>query len=116
MVEEFEALDPPEQAAELHEVALDILRRLTAAEAAMGVKAAVYEDVSDLGEIWNSAAGRAARAIDEEAIAICQAGKAVFDDTADRKILADVAWISSELKEVVDVAFFCTAAERGNAP
>lgn len=116
MVEEFEALDPPEQAAELHEVALDILQRLTAAEAAMGVKAAEYEDVSDLGEIWNSAAGRAARAIDEEAIAICQAAQAVFDDTVDRKILADVGWISSELKEVVDVAFFCPGAERGNAP
>lgn len=117
LVEEFEALDPPEQAAELHEAALDILRRLTAAEAAMGVKAAEYEDVFDLGaEIWNTPEGRAARAIDDEAIAICHAGQAAFDDTADREILAEVPWISSELKEVVDVVFGCTAAERGTSP
>lgn len=116
LVEEFESLDPPENATELHEAALDILRRLTAAEAAMGVKAAEYEDVFDLGEIWNTPEGRAARAIDEEAIAICQAGQAAFDETADREVLADVPWISSELKDVVDVAFGCTGAERGIAP
>ena len=116
LVEEFEALDPPERAVEMHEAVLDILRRLTAAEAAMGSKATESGDVFDLGEIWSSAEGRAARAIDEEAIGICLAGQAAFDKTTDREILADVPWMSSEMKEVVDVVFGCTPAQRETEP
>ena len=116
LVEEFESIDPPEEAIEMHSVTLDILRRLTAAEAAMGDKAAEYEDVFDLGEIWSTPEGQAARAIDAEAIAICQAGQALFDETADREILADVPWLSRELSEVVDVVFGCTDEQRGSGP
>ena len=45
-----------------------------------------------------------------------QAGQAEFDKTADREILADVPWISSELNEVVDVVFGCTPAQRETTP
>jgi len=113
LVSEFESLDPPDEAVEMHKAVLDILRRLTAAEAAMGAMAAGHEDPFDLGEIWSSEEGQAALAIDEEAIVICLAGQALFDETADREILAEVPWISSELSEVIDVVFGCTAAQRG---
>ena len=112
LVAEARALDPPESAAEMHEVAVDIMGRLAATEAAMRVHAE-DETITHLGEVWDTAEGQAARAVDEEAIAICQAAQAFFDGTADRQILAEVPWISSELKEVVEVAFGCTAAERG---
>ena len=112
LVAEIRALDPPDSAAEMHKVAVDILSRLAAAEAAMAVHAG-DETITHLGEVWDTSEGRAARAVDEEAIAICQAAHAFFDGTADRQILAEVPWIASELKEVVEVAFGCTATERG---
>lgn len=113
---ELGSIDPPESATEMHAAALDIMTRLTAAEAAMGKRAEDYDDVAALGAIWDTAEGRAARAVDLEAIKICQAAQAMLDETADREILAEVPWITSELKEVVDVAFGCTGAERSALP
>ena len=112
----FEDLDPPDSAEEMHAAVADIVERLTAAEAALGARAAEYETVVDLGEIWDTAEGRAARAVDEEAIAICQAAQAMFDETADREILADVPWMTAEMKEIVDVVFGCTIEQREGAP
>ena len=112
-VAQVRALDPPDSAAEMHEVAVDIASRLTAAEAAMSVHAE-NEIITNLAEVWDTTEGRAARAVDAEAIAICQAAQAYFDEAADRQIeAANVPWLRSELREVVDVAFGCTAAQRG---
>jgi hypothetical protein len=115
-VDHLEAVDPPESATELHTAAGDILGRLTEAEAAMGVLAGEYETVASLGQIWNTPEGQAARAVDQEAVAICRAAQASFDETADRGVLVDVPWVTSDMKEVIDVVFGCTGEERRTTP
>jgi hypothetical protein len=109
---DLRALDPPESAAELHEAALGIVSRLLEAEAALATRAATYDNLSLIGQVWNTTEGRAVRAVDEEAVAICRAAQAAFDETTSREILVEVPWITSEMKEIVDVVFQCTSAER----
>jgi len=38
------------------------------------------------------------------------------DETAGREVLADVPWVTSDMKEVIDVVFGCTAEERRTTP
>jgi hypothetical protein len=116
LVGTFEDLDPPANAEEMHAAASELMERLTAAEATLAARAAEFETVVAPGRIWETAEGRAARAVDEEAIALCQAAQQSFDETADREILADVSWMTTEMKEVVDVVFGCTSEQRENAP
>lgn len=115
-VDHLAAVDPPESATELHAAAGDILGRLIEAEAAMGVLAGEHETVLSLGQIWNTPEGQAARAVDQEAVAICRAAQASFDETAGREVLADVPWVTSDMKEVIDVVFGCTAEVRRTTP
>lgn len=112
----LEAVDPPSSATELHAAASDILGRVVEAEAAMAALAGDYETVASLGQIWNTPEGQAARAVDQEAVAICRAAQASFDETAGREVLADVPWVTSDMKEVIDVVFGCTAEERRATP
>jgi hypothetical protein len=114
LVATMSALEPPESAAELHEAARDILGRLTEAEAAMGLLATEYDSMSELAQIWGTPEGLAARAVDQDAIAICQAAQARFDETTDREVLEDVSWVTAEMKDIIDVVFGCTAEERGS--
>jgi hypothetical protein len=48
-----------------------------------------------------------ARTADAAMIEICNVVQAEFDKTRERDITADVPWLSSDLKEVVEVAFGC---------
>lgn len=107
-------VDPPASASEAHAAADDILERLTAAEAAMATLADEYETVPSLGQIWDTPEGQAARAVDQEAVAICRAVQAHFEETADRAALEAVPWLTDEMTEVIDVVFGCTAEERGS--
>lgn len=116
LLDAFDDVDPPGSAEEMHAVASDIIGRLTAAEAALGVRAAEFDTLADLDQLWETAEGKAARAADAEAIALCQAAQESFDETADREILSDVSWLTSEMKEVIDVVFGCTAEQRTAAP
>jgi hypothetical protein len=111
----FDEVDPPDSAKEMHAAASDIIGRLTAAEAALGVRAAEFATLTDFDRVWETEEGLAARAADAEAIALCQAAQESFDETADREILADVSWMTSEMKEVVNVVFGCTPEQRQNA-
>jgi D-alanyl-D-alanine carboxypeptidase len=106
-LEGIEALDPPGALADLHERALDLFSRLTAAEQALAARVATSETVTEHGPWWNTPEGRAARRVDHEAVAICHAAQERFDATQDKETLADVAWITSEMKDVVRVAFGC---------
>ena len=116
LLDAFDDVDPPGSAEEMHAVASDIMGRLTAAEAALGVRAAQFDTLTDFDQVWETEEGQAARAADVEAIALCQAAQESFDETAQREILADVSWMTPEMKEVVDVVFGCTAEQRGSAP
>jgi len=107
MLDGFRALDPPDEAADLHAVAVDILARLTAAESAMADLAFAADNVDDLGDLWNSPEGQAARAIDVEALAVCQAAQESFDSTQGREGFQGQLWVPRRLQVVVDVTFSC---------
>lgn len=49
--------------------------------------------------------------VNEEATTICLAAQGMFDDTKQREILADLPWITGELKEVIEVAFGCVPGD-----
>jgi len=106
------ALDPPDDVAELHVVAIGIIERLTAAESVLADRVMSMESTDGLESIWDTPEGVAARTADEEAVALCLAAQTTLDDTADRSQFKDVPWIPPEMKEVVVVVFGCLATER----
>lgn len=105
-------LDPPDDVAELHVVAVGIMERLTAAESALADRVMRMDSIDGIDSIWETPEGIAARTADDEAISLCLAAQTEFDDTADRSQLEDVPWIPAEMKEVVVVVFGCLADER----
>lgn len=107
----LEGLEPPGEVSELHSAAEDIIGRLADAEAALADYVNELEPGSDVGDLWATPLGVAARAADEESIALCLAAQSELD-TTERSELAGVPWIPPELKEVVVVAFGCIAEER----
>jgi outer membrane murein-binding lipoprotein Lpp len=106
------ALEPPDEAADLHDVALGIMERLTVAEAALADRVMTMESMDGIDSIWSTPEGIAALTADEKAIELCLAAQSEFDDTAGRSEFRDVPWIPSEMKEVVVVAFGCIADNR----
>jgi outer membrane murein-binding lipoprotein Lpp len=111
-VEGLGALDPPADADDLHRAALGIVGRLADAEAALAASIPSTGTVNASDSIWETPEGLAARAADEEAIALCRAAEAELDATAYRSEFEGVPWIPSEMKEVVQVVFGCTADDR----
>ena len=105
--EGLEALEPPEEAAELHAIVVDIFNRLTVAEESLAARVTSLETVSGPAEWWATPEGQAARAVDEEVTHICVVAQGAFDETVDREAVADVPWMPPEMKEVVRVAFGC---------
>ena len=106
-LEGLEALEPPEEAAELHAIVVDIFNRLTVAEESLAARVTSLETVSGPAEWWATPEGQAARAVDEEVTHICVVAQGAFDETVDREAVADVPWMPPEMKEVVRVAFGC---------
>ena len=105
--EGLEALEPPEEAAELHAVVVEIFNRLTVAEEALAARVTSLETVSGPAEWWATPEGRTARAVDDEVSQICVVAQGAFDETVDREAVVDVPWMPPEMKEVVRVAFGC---------
>lgn len=108
----MEALEPPREAHDLHNAALETIRTLVESERVLFARAAAATDVADVGGIWASPEGQAARAADAQTIAICQAAEAAINSTEERQALVGMPWVPTELQEVVTVAFGCTAADR----
>jgi hypothetical protein len=100
-------LDPPDGLVDLHETALDLFSRLVDAEQALAARVAESGTPTGPSEWWSTPEGQAARAVDQEAIAICHAAQARFDATQERETLEGLPWIPSEMKESVRVAFGC---------
>ena len=111
-LEAFSNLTPPEEAAELHETALGILKRLLAAESAMAVLMETSDSIARVGALWETPTGQAARVVDQDAVRICQSVQATLDSTVDREALEDLPWVPPEMREVISVAFGCTQEER----
>lgn len=112
LVEGLGELQPPDELAELHGTALEIMKRVTAAEAAMADRIMNWTSEADMEPIWETPEGVAARAADEDAVAFCLATQAEFDQTTDREELEDTPWIPAEMKEVILVAFGCEVDDR----
>jgi hypothetical protein len=107
------ALDPPEEVDVMHMAGLGIISRLTDAEQQVAARAALMQTNSDIDELYRSPEAAAWQAIDGEAVEICKAAQAEIDATEDRAAFEGNLWIPPELKEIVSVAFGCTAEQRG---
>jgi hypothetical protein len=106
-LEGLQALKPPDEIAELHETGLGLFSRLTAAEEALANRVASFETVTERDQWWDTTAGRAVRAADEEIDAFCHVFQAAYDATIERIVLSDVPWIPSEMKEIVQIDIGC---------
>lgn len=115
LISTIETLDPPDEVVELRAAALDILTRLLAAETAMRDKGAEFTAMEQFSGIWDSPEGQAARAVDAEAVAICQAVESNLSDEGGTEFGVAV-WLRPELREVVDVVFGCIPEDRPRAP
>jgi hypothetical protein len=70
------------------------------------------ETSAGIDAIWETPEGVAARAADDQAIALCRAAEAEINSTEERSAFEDVPWIPPEMKEIVRVAFGCDAESR----
>jgi hypothetical protein len=103
----LQELEPPDRLRDFHEQALDVIRRLVEAEQLVADGALASDNVAEASAMWETEAGLAARAADEEALEICKAAQETFDATEENAIAEGVPWIPNEMKEVVRVAFLC---------
>ena len=83
-----------------------------AAEQVVFEQASVITDLEEIGRLWETPAGQAARIADEQAVAICQAAEAAISSTQDRRQFVGMPWVPTELQAVVSVAFGCAAEAR----
>lgn len=112
LVTGMEELDPPESAADLHDEALEILKRVTEAEAVLAAMVQESNSVASIGDLWATPEGVVARQADDRAILICEAAQETLDRTQAQEKFEDVPWIPTELKQVIRVAFGCRSEDR----
>ncbi len=100
-------VEPPERMREFHEQAVDVITRLVDAESLVAEGALATDNVVEAARMWQTEAGLAARAVDQEALELCLAAQETFDATEENAIAEGVPWVPSEMKEIVRVAFLC---------
>jgi hypothetical protein len=106
------ALEPPEEVADVHVTAIEIMERLNASESALADRVLGWQSERDIEAVWETPEGIAARAADAQAVKLCLAAQADFNQTAERAELEGVPWIPSDMKEVILVAFGCESENR----
>jgi hypothetical protein len=100
--EAADAIEPPEQVADLHHRLFD--DKFTFFEEALAARAGTAANWEELSESPEMEAFRAAMAEDKQA---CIDFQAELDATADREVFADMPWIPGSLKEIVDAVLNC---------
>ena len=103
----FETIDPPDVAAEVHSAADEILRRLADAETLVADEVGDFVELSQLNGLGSTSAYRGFLEVNEEATNICLAAQELFDATKQREVLAEVPWLTDEVKETTVVVFGC---------
>jgi hypothetical protein len=103
-LEAAEALDPPDQLADLHHLIFDWQAKIIPIEEALAARAGTVADWDELDQSPEMAAYRAALA---EGKTVCSDVQAELDATADRGAFADTPWIPGEMKEVVEAFLGC---------
>ena len=106
-LDDLRALEPPDEAVELHVIVIDVLGGLVDAEQALADSVVGSGTVSTPAQWWSSPEAEAARAADAAMLGICETVQSAFDETQSRDKLAETPWIPSSVKEVVRVAFHC---------
>ena len=109
-LEDIEALDPPQEVADMHEASLVVFNRITRADVALAARVAEYEEVSDHRQWLDTAEGQASLAVLEDVYEFCRSSQGELDATQDREALADVRWLPTEMRQVIKVAFGCPAS------
>ena len=107
LLEGLRALDVPDEVADLHEEALDVFSRITAADEALAARVDTFEVVTEHWPWMDTAEGRAADAVLEEVFAFCRVSQDRFDDTGQDEGFGAGPWLSPQVEETVKVAFGC---------
>ena len=106
--ESVDAIDPPEQVAELHTLLwnwhADFIRVESTLAGRMGATPDTEEGWTELSNSPEVAAYRAALA---EGKQVCIDFQAQLDATEERGVFKDVPWVPSELSEVVNASLGC---------
>ena len=100
-----DAIEPPEQIADLHDLFFDFDdESFTSAQDALATRAGTAADWEELSVTPEMAAYRAALAEDKQR---CTDFEAALDATAERAVFGNTPWIPSELTEIVDAVIGC---------
>ena len=102
--EATDAIEPPEQIADLHNLWFGFHGEFTSAQEVLAARAGTAADWEELSESPEMVAYRAALAEDKQ---VCTDIEAQLDATAYREVFADVPWFPAELKEVVAGVLSC---------
>lgn len=103
-IEATEALDPPEQIADLHQLLVGWEARLLPIEEGMAARAGA---VAGWEEFFQSTELADYRAALVEGKQVCVEFQTTLDATATRGVFDDTPWIPGELKEVVEARLGC---------
>jgi hypothetical protein len=103
---ELEALDPPDELADLHAVLLDLHREVLAAQQEWADSADTAQSVA---ELLQSPEAQAALSSNESALAACHRIQDALDATTERAVFENVPWLPSELSESIEVALGCSS-------
>jgi len=110
LLEGFEALSPPDRAAELHEWVVRLLTDQLAAEKSRYEVANAVRSVEDLDLVWGGPESAAVQLLEQESIDLCHAAQQTMDDTQIGEGFEDMPWMPRDVAEVVSISFGCPPA------
>ena len=106
-LEGLQALDPPRDLEDLVEEALDLLGRFTAAEEALAGRVATLQTIDEHWAFWDSPEGQAALDLNAEVVEVCYIAQGKIDATQRLPGFSELAWMPSDVREVVEVVLGC---------
>lgn len=112
LLELLATLEPPEEAADLHAAAGEAITALIDAEQAIADLAGTASNIEQLAGIEEGELGKAFRAADDRAIALCEAAEEALNSEYEPGLVTSTPWVPMELQDVVSVGFGCTAEDR----
>ncbi len=106
--EGVDAIEPPDQVADLHYLLWNWHAGFISVEEALAARAGIAEHTEAGWEALSESPEMAAyRAAIGEGKDLCDGFQAKLDTTAERGVFADVPWLPSELTEIVEAALGC---------
>lgn len=106
--EAADAIDPPDQVADLHNLIFDGHTHFISVEENLAVRAGGAEDTeADWAALSNSPEMAAYRDAIAQGKTICEEFQGKLDATAARGAFADTPWIPAEMQEVVEAVLGC---------